>query len=102
MIRDYNRHYRSVRRPQGIYKARSPYENYARRRVKSGASSFRKILSLMFLIFVLALSSIFMFAGTQDSLNKLFGEKSFIVLTTSSIFSYKDLIDFLKFLVNFA
>jgi LCP family protein required for cell wall assembly len=83
MIRDNNRHYRSVRRPQGIYKARSPYENYARRRVKSGASSFRKILSLMFLIFVLALSSIFMFAGTQDSLNKLFGEKSFI----SKVFS---------------
>ena len=83
MNRDNKRHYRSVRNPQMRYNPRSPYEHYARRHRNTGSSSFRKILSLMFLVFVLALTLMFMFAGNQEYIDKIFGQNSYV----SKIFS---------------
>ena len=78
MIRDNNKHYRMARRTQHRYRPRSPYEHYARRKVKTGSSAFGKVLSVMFLVFILAVASLFLFAGNQEFINKRFGENSFI------------------------
>ena len=83
MIRDNNKHYRMARHSQRRYRPRSPYENYAHRKVRTKSSGFGKILSIMFLLFIFAIASLFLFAESQESLSKKFGANSFI----SKIFS---------------
>ena len=78
-----NRRYRGAKRTPRQYPSNNPNEHYSRRRVKKSGSAFRRILSIMILIFIMALAGMFLFAGTQEILDKKFGSNSFI----SNLFS---------------
>ena len=57
--------------------ADNPFENYAKSR-KDSQSSFRKILTLMTIVFLTSILAILLFANHQDFLDKKLGENSFI------------------------
>ncbi len=58
----------------------NPFGDYKvpQRRSKTSQSSFRKILTLMFVIFLSAILAIILFANNQEYLNEKFGQNSFI------------------------
>ena len=76
MRENYKKPVRYVRRyPQAQNGA---YENYKARRVKKKNNSFGKVLAVMVLLFFVALSAIFLFAGNQAYLDSKLGENSFL------------------------
>lgn len=60
-----------------IGSADNPFENYADSR-KSSQSSFRKVLTIMVIIFFTAIFAILLFANSQEYLDKKFGQNSII------------------------
>lgn len=83
-MQDNNRRYRGARRiSKKQYPKNSPYEHYSHRKTKRTGMSFRRVLTVMILIFIIALAGLFLFAGSQTEIDKRFGANSFI----SSIFA---------------
>ncbi len=68
---------RRSQRRYSIGSADNPFENYAQSR-KQSASSFRKILTLMTIVFFTAIFAILLFANQQEFIDKKLGENSFI------------------------
>lgn len=64
-------------RRYSIGSADNPFENYAQSR-RQARSSFRKVLTLMTILFFTAIFAILLFANQQEFIDKKLGENSFV------------------------